>query len=168
MKKYQNILFCTDFSEDANIAFMHAINLARSHGARLHILHVPHSPFTYARHIVDEDIPEGQSTEGQAFYDESIAVQAEKRLRETYQDLLGGYLDVVFIVKCGAPDVEIARYERAHDIDLIVMGCEGKSEYDRLVHGSTVAKVAKLAHCQVMPIRHPGKQYTLPSKGQRP
>jgi len=71
MPEYTNILFCTDFSDDANIAFLHALKLAAKFGARLHILHVPHSPFVYAKHIVDEDIPEGKSSEGgQAFFDQ--------------------------------------------------------------------------------------------------
>ena len=28
MVKYKNILFCTDLSEDANIAFFHALDMA--------------------------------------------------------------------------------------------------------------------------------------------
>ena len=54
MIEYKNILFCTDFSEDAQIAFMHAFDLARKHKAKLHILHVAHSAYRYSRHIVDE------------------------------------------------------------------------------------------------------------------
>ena len=33
MPEYTNIMFCTDFSEDANIAFLHALNLAAKFGA---------------------------------------------------------------------------------------------------------------------------------------
>ena len=48
------------------------------------------------------------------------------------------------------------------DIDVIVMGALGKSEQDRMVHGSTVANVSKFAHCHVIAIRNPAKQFTLP------
>ncbi|MEJ2724360.1 MAG: universal stress protein [Deltaproteobacteria bacterium] len=113
MIEYKNVLFCTDFSEDANIAFLHALDLARKHGAKLHILHVPHSSYAYCRHIVDEHIPEG-SPGGEAFYNEEIEKAAEKALRETYD------------------------------------------------HGSTVANVSKYAHCHVIAIRNPAKQFTLP------
>ena len=41
MIEYKNILFCADFSEDANIAFLHAIDLAKKYNAKLHILHMP-------------------------------------------------------------------------------------------------------------------------------
>jgi nucleotide-binding universal stress UspA family protein len=164
MIEYKNILFCTDFSEDANIAFLHALNLARKYGARLHILHVPHSPFTYARNIVDEHIPEGKAQEGQALFDEEVARQAEANLKEAYMPKLGDMKECVFVIKCGAPDVEIIRYAKRNAIDLIVMGSLGKSEVDRLEHGSTVASVSRYAHCHVMAIRNPAKQFTLPGK----
>jgi len=162
--EYKNILFCTDFSDDANIAFVHALNLAKKYGARLHILHVPHSPFTYDRDIVDEHVTPEKSKEGQAFYDEDIIRQADKNLRAAYEHKLGDFKDHVFVIKGGAPDVEIIRYARNNDIDLIVMGALGKSDTERMVHGSTLANVSKYAHCHVMAIRNPAKQFTLPGK----
>jgi universal stress protein A len=164
MVEYRNILFCTDFSEDANIAFMHALHLAQKYHAKLHILHVPHSPFTYSRHIVDENVPEEKSQNGQAFFDEDVAKKAEENLRAAYEKRLGDFKDYVLVVKCGAPDVEIIRYARHNEIDLIVMGALGKSDLDRMVHGSTVGNVSKFAHCHVMAIRNPAKQFTLPGK----
>jgi universal stress protein A len=164
MVEYKNILFCTDFSEDANIAFLHALNLAKKYKAKLHILHVPHSPFTYARHVVDEDVPEEKSRNGQAFFDEKVAEKAEDNLRKAYEKRLGDFENFVFVVKCGAPDIEIVRYAKHQEVDLIVMGALGKSELDRLEHGSTVANVSKYAHCHVMAIRNPAKQFTLPGK----
>ncbi len=164
MVEYKNILFCTDFSEDANIAFMHALNLAKKYAARLHILHVPHSPFTYSRHIVDEHVPEEKSKGGQAFFDQDIAAQAEKDLREFYSGRLGDFANCEFVIKCGAPDIEIIRYARRHAVDLIVMGALGKSEQHRMVHGSTVENVSKYAPCHVMAIKNPARQFTLPGK----
>ncbi len=165
MVEYKNILFCTDFSEDANIAFLHALNLARKYGANLHILHVPHSPFTYSRHIVDEHVPAEKSQDGQSFFDDDVAKQAEKELQEAYQPRLGDFKSYQFVIRCGAPEVEIIRYAKRHDIDLIVMGALGKSEKDRSKErGSTVANVSKYAHCHVMAIRNPAKQFTLPGK----
>lgn len=164
MVDYRNILFCTDFSEDANIAFVHALNLARKYGARLHILHIPHSPFTYSRHIVDEHVPPHKAQEGEAFFDKEIAGEAEKNLRAAYQQRLGDFTDFTFHVACGAPDTEIIRYAKKNEIDLIVMGALGKSDRDRENRGSTVASVSRYAHCHVMAIRNPAKQFTLPGK----
>lgn len=163
MIEYKNILFCTDFSEDANIAFLHALNLARKHGAKLHVLHIPHSPFTYSRHIVDENIPEGKGKNGQAFFDEEIVEEAKKALRREYEHRMLDFEPYEFVVACGAPDIEIVRYARKHGIDLIVMGALGKAVADKPERGSTVARVSKYAHCQVMAIKNPSDRYTLSS-----
>jgi nucleotide-binding universal stress UspA family protein len=161
MVEYRNILFCTDFSEDADIAFLHAIDLARKYDARLHILHVPHSGYAYNRHIVDEHVPAGAPA-GEAFFNEDLAKRAEEALKAVYSKKLGDYPKVVFVVRCGTPDVEIVRYAKKNDIDLIVMGALGKHEQERLERGSTVANVSKYAHCHVVAIRNPAKRFTLP------
>jgi nucleotide-binding universal stress UspA family protein len=161
MIDYKNILFCTDFSEDAGIAFLHALDLAKKHQAKLHILHVPHSSYAYCRHIVDEHIPDG-SPGGEAFFDEKVEKAAETALKEEYEKRLDDVKDVVYVIRSGSPDVEIIRYAKKNEIDVIVMGALGKSELDRLEHGSTVANVSKYAHCHVIAIRNPAKQFTLP------
>jgi len=161
MIEYENILFCTDFSEDANIAFLHALDLAKKYNAKLHIIHVPHSSYAYCRHIVDEHVPKG-SPGGEAFYNEEIEKAAEAALKEEYEKRLGDFEDYLYVIKSGSPDIEIIRYAKKNDIDVIVMGTLGKSELDRLEHGSTVANVSKYAHCHVIAIRNPAKQYTLP------
>ena len=118
MIEYKNILFCTDFSEDANIAFLHALDLAKRYGARLHILHIPHSSYAYLRHVVDEHVPE-DAPGGEAFFDEEIAEKAEKALKSGYEKRLGDFKDYEMIIRCGSPDVEIIRYARKNDIDVI-------------------------------------------------
>lgn len=161
MIEYKNILFCTDFSEDANIAFLHAFDLAKKHGAMLHIFHVPHSSYSYMRHVVDEHVPP-DSPGGEAFYSEKVEKAALEALRKEYEKKLGDFKNVVYVVKDGAPDMEIIRYAKKADVDVIVMGALGKAEQDRMVHGSTVANVSKYAHCHVIAIRNPAKQFTLP------
>ena len=161
MVEYKNILFCTDFSEDAEIAFLHALDLARKYGAKLHILHVPHSGYAYSKHIVDEHVPSGAPA-GEAFFSEDIAKEAEKALREAYGKRLADFSNIALVVRCGTPDVEIVRYAKKNDIDVIVMGALGKAEQDRMVHGSTVANVSRHAHCHVIAIRDPAQRFTLP------
>lgn len=161
MVEYKNILFCTDLSEDANIAFLHALELAKKYDASLHILHVPHSSYTYMRHVVDEHISQ-EAKEGEAFYSDEVEKKAREVLKETYEKKLNDIKNYLFVVKSGAPDVEIIRYAKKNAIDVIVMGALGKSERDRVEHGSTVTNVSKYAHCHVIAIRNPAKQFTLP------
>jgi len=161
MIDYKNILFCTDFSEDAAIAFNHALDMAKRYDAQLFILHVPHSLHTYTRHVVNEHVPEDAPSK-EAFFDEDLAARAEKRLRETYEGKLSGFKNYEYVIKVGAPDIEIVRFAKKNEIDVIVMGALGKSEIHRLEHGSTVANVSKYAHCHVIAIRNPARRFTLP------
>lgn len=159
MVEYKNILFGTDFSDDAGVAFLHALDMAKRYGAKLHILHVLHSSYKYYRHIVDEM---SDSPEGEDFADEEILKKAEEALRTTYGGKIDDLPDVKFVVLPGVPFVEIVKYARKNNIDLIVLGAKGKSDLDSVQFGSTVANVAQRAHCHVTAIRNPESQYTLP------
>ncbi len=154
MLEYKKILFCTDFSEDATNAFHHALDLAKKYDAQLHILHIPHSPYTYLRHVVDEYAPEGAPS-GEAFFDEEIVKKAEGSLKEEYEKRLGDFQDYSFAVKCGMPYVEIVRYAKNNNIDVVVMGAAGKYELDRVQYGSTAANVSRYSHCNVVVVRKP-------------
>jgi len=151
MKECKNILCCTDFSEDANKGFLHALDLAKKHNARLHILHIPHSFYTYCKHIVDEHVPEGAPS-GEAFFSEEIAKKAESSLREEYEKRLGDFKNYSFVVEHGAPYVEIVRYAKKNEIDEIVMGARGKHELDRVERGSTVDNVSKYSPFHVIAV----------------
>jgi nucleotide-binding universal stress UspA family protein len=161
MIEYKNILFCTDFSEDAGIAFIHALDLSRKHRARLHILHIPHSSYTYLRHVVDEHVP-ADAPGGESFFGKKVEEAALEALKREYGGKLKGFDDFLFIVRSGSPDVEIVRYAKKNAVDVIVMGALGKAEQDRLIHGSTVTNVSRFAHCHVIAIRNPAKKFTLP------
>ncbi len=163
MIKYRNILFCTDFSEDANIAFLHALDMAKRYNSKLHILHIPHSSYSYCKHIVDEHVPD-ESSAGEAFFNEEIKKKAKEALKNEYDKRLGDFNNYIYVVRSGSPDVEIIRYARKNNIDVIVMGALGKSELDRIEHGSTVGNVSKYAHCHVIAIRNPAKRFTLPGE----
>ena len=143
------------------ILSLDALDLAKKHNAKLHILHIPHSSYKYMRHVVDEHVS-GKPEGGEAFYDDKIEEKAKEALEEEYGKRLQDFKDYKFVVKNGAPDIEIIRYAKKNDIDVIVMGALGKSELDRIEHGSTVANVSKYAHCHVIAIKNPAKAFTLP------
>ena len=159
MIEYSNILYCSDFSEEAEMAFHHAVDFCQRYGAQLHLLHVLHSGYKYMRHIVDEYVNEDKEEQ---VADDELVAEAENDLKSRYGERLENCNQVAFVVRVGVPFVEIVRYAREHKVDFIVMGASGSSELDKQTFGSTVENVARRAHCHVMAIRNPEIAFKLP------
>ncbi len=157
MSNYENILFCTDYSEDAEIALVHALDLAQRHGARLHVLHVLQSNLRYSPTETSETAPPGEVT----FASPEVVAKAAEQLKARYQDRLRGLENVAWVVRPGTAYVEILRYVREHPMDLIVMGTAGASAHEQTHYGSTLEQVAKRAPCHIMAIKNPERAYTL-------
>jgi len=157
MNGYQNILYCTDFSEDAEIALVHAVDLAERYGAKLHILHVLRSDMRYNPTDTSETAPPGEVI----YASPEVIAQATVQLKARYQGRLGKAESVAWLVKPGTAFVEILRYAREHPVDLIVMGSAGASAREQTHYGSTVEQVSRRAPCHVMAIKNPERTYTL-------
>ena len=158
MIHYENILYCTDFSEEANMAFYHALDLAKKYEAKLYIFHVLHSPFQLRRDQVDEYVSHDQIQP----VSEEILVKAQEDLERTYGSKIEGFDHYECFVRAGVPFVEIIRFAKEKKVDMIVMGAMGRSEIDRQTFGSTVENVARRAHCHVVAIRNPEDSFRLP------
>lgn len=154
---YEKILYCTDFSEDADYAFFTALDMAEKYQAQLFILHVLHSPYKYIRNVIDDQMENGK----EAFISQEIIEKGIKDLKERYEPKMGGFTNYEFHLTGGVPFVEIIRFARAQNADFIVLGAAGSSELDRTTFGSTAENVARRAHCTVMAIRYPGKTFQL-------
>ena len=159
MIEYKNILYCSDFSEEAEMAFHHAVDFCQRYDAKLHLLHVLHSAYKYMRHVVDEYV---EPDKEEQVADDELIKQAEQDLKSKYGSRLEKCAQAVFAVRVGVPFVEIVRYAREHKVDLIVMGASGSSELNKQTFGSTVENVARRAHCHVMAIRNPELAFKLP------
>ena len=155
--QYRNILYCTDYSEDAEIALVHAADLARRHGATLHVLHVLKSRHRYLPTEVYQDQEEGQVTMATP----ELLEAARAKLRGHYAPRLTELGQVRYQVVAGTAFVEILRYAREEAVDLIVLGAAGESQAGPTHYGSTVEQVARRSHCAVMAVKNPEKTYTL-------
>lgn len=148
--EYQKILFCTDFSLDADYAFHTGLDMAVRHQARLYLLHV----LPASDNLTDalDDRPEGEK---ESPADRETIDQAKQKLIDRYRHRLGGHSNYEFQVLSGVPIVEIVRLARSREVDLIVLGAAGSSQANKLHFGSTAENVARRAHCTVMCIRNP-------------
>jgi nucleotide-binding universal stress UspA family protein len=167
MTECQNILFCTDFSEDATAAFVHALELARKSDAKLHILHIPHSPYFYCKHIVDEHVPDGKPG-GESFFNEEVEKKARDALAQAYGKQLRDYPNHVYVVKSGSPSIEICRYAKKNQVKKIIMGSFGKWERDRKMYGGTREKVTRFSPCDVVAIHSGADRGPLPPPREAP
>ena len=155
--KYKKILYCTDFSEDADYAFLTALDMAEKYQAHLIVFHVLHSSHKYTRQVVDEQ-PDGG---GEAFLSPELLDKGLQKLKEKYGAKMGSFQNYEYQVVAGVPFVEIVRFARTHNADFIVLGASGSSDLDKTTFGSTAENVARRAHCTVMAIRFPGKIFNL-------
>ena len=148
--EYRKILFCSDFSLDADSAFHAALDLAERYGGLLYLLHV----LPAADNLADalEGHPEAPKDNPD---DRETIEQTKQKLIDRYLHRLGGYSHYDFLVLKGVPIVEIVRFARSQEVDLIVLGAAGSSKSNKLHFGSTAENVARRAPCTVMCIRNP-------------
>ena len=139
---YKRILFCTDFSDNADHAFAYAIDAAvRRPGCTFYLLHVipePDAQF-WRTYIYEVD---GVDEKAKRDVDEKIAASYRPRVPAT--------VDLQVEVRIGRDYVEILDFAERHDVDLIVIGRRGRSAITGILFGNVTEKVARKAKCPVL------------------
>ena len=150
----QRILLPTDFSDYSTAATKYACELAARFNSELHILH------TLEQHLSATpafgfglDIP--------TFVSES-KVAAEKRLAGLIDSGWSVGRTVIRTVTEGSPRVEIVRYAREANIDLIVLSTHGRTGLSHVMLGSVAESVVRTAPCPVLTVRPEGHQFVMP------
>ena len=141
MLQVRSILFPTDGSTCAEFAHAHAAFLAQQFDAELHVLHVVEAQsytlkdLAELTEIREEDILEQLHVplpaNAEAPSDDRI-----HRAKRTHDSAAGGVLE----------------YAAEQDIDLIVMGTQGRRGMDRLLMGSVAEEVVRLSECPVLTV----------------
>jgi nucleotide-binding universal stress UspA family protein len=145
-KLFSNIVIGIDFSKPAEYAFLWATKLAKQVGAKLHIFHAC-------------DITAGNFGEiqGQNEIEQKIAV-ARDRIEKQYIAKMKGYDNYDIEIWEGIPYVEILKFCREKQGDLIVMAHHTREiDPEKAELGSTVEQVVLRAACPVASVNHPDK-----------
>ncbi|MCE5243845.1 MAG: universal stress protein [Syntrophobacteraceae bacterium] len=149
---FKNIAFSTDFSENADEAFVTAKELAAHYRATLHIVHVmvnySLSPPIHATYMPIEYDPN---------FVEQVTEAAKKTIQEHYVSKLESSQRYVIHLLSGYASTEILRITKEMDVDLIVMGSHGLTGLAHVLFGSTADRVVRKAHCSVLTIRSSAK-----------
>ena len=149
--KIKTILVPTDFSENAQLAFEHAFELAQQTGAKLVLLHVQSGG------AVRTAVREGLLRPGDL--DPKIKQNMEKLVKLRFSEVLAGHDVTTVKLKAeplrGDPDSVIAAYAQSIGADMIFMGSRGNSPADKikkLLLGSVTAAVLRKSKVPVVVI----------------
>jgi nucleotide-binding universal stress UspA family protein len=149
---FKKIGFCTDFSENADEAFIVATNLAVLFGASIEIIHVTTNlalfPPVHATYMTVEYDPN---------FIEEITQAAMKSIQEKYVKKLPEGLTYNVNLRSGYAATEILRIVEEKEIDLLVMGSHGLTGIAHVLFGSTADRVVRKAACSVLTVRFNSK-----------
>lgn len=154
MINLKKILLPTDFSDYAAEAMKYACEFADRFQAQLYLLHV--------LEIHADPTPQfGMGLALPSHVEESTKA-ADQHLATLIDPSWTTNHSVVRTTVHGTPFVEIVRYARQQDIDLIVMGTHGRSGLAHVLTGSVAERVVRKAPCPVLTVRPEGHQFVMP------
>jgi nucleotide-binding universal stress UspA family protein len=152
----KRILVPTDFGETCKIAVQYGRALAEAFGASLYLLNVLQEPV----------VPGGTPVGGYFSLSPDYRLKMEKGATEEMEKLLTSddrsKLQAQVFTKWGSPFVEIIRFAKTENIDLIVMGSHGMGPVAHMLMGSVAEKVVRKAPCPVLTVRHPEHEFVMP------
>jgi nucleotide-binding universal stress UspA family protein len=139
---FGRILFCTDFSENADNAFPFALEMALRYGdSELHLLHV---------------VPEAEAQFWKSYIyevedvDEKAKHAIDEHIDRVYRSTVPRNQQFVIEFRVGNAPQEILTYSKEHGIELIVMGRQGQSGFGTAWFGKVTEKISRQAECAVM------------------
>lgn len=139
---YRRILVPVDHTGGDRYAIAHAASLARSHGAKLHLVHVEED---VTSQIYGELSSTAEIQAGQEYLDGLVqALTAQGVEVETS------------VFHSQDPKAEIVRLARRIQPDLVVMGSHGHKGFQDLFYGSTIDGVRHALGVPVLIVRGPG------------
>jgi nucleotide-binding universal stress UspA family protein len=137
---FKKIMACIDFSQSCKYALEFAVRMAKKHGSKLFLFHmfdVPSSP----------RYPQGEI---------ELEVYRLKKELETFCEKIPDTIEHECEVWEGTlPYLEIIKYARDRDADLIAMGSHTKDKGEKWYVGSAVEQVSSRAICPVAVVTDP-------------
>ncbi|MBN1697273.1 MAG: universal stress protein [Spirochaetales bacterium] len=139
---FKHIMFCTDFSENADRAFDVVLHLLQGNpGSSLVLFHIipqPEAQFwkSYLYEVEDVEDKSGHDI--------------DEKIEQTYIVRLPLKTGYTIVVEAGKVDEKILDYADKNDVDLIVIGRQGRSTSGTFLFGNITEKVARKSRCPVL------------------
>lgn len=138
MKLMQQVLVATDRSEMAKEALKRAISVAKKKDAQLFIIHVIESPFVESPYLKPID----QSEIKKEITDEIDQLNSESQVEYN-----------LFIEHGDVVDLIIHKAEKL-EVDLIILGCNGKADIESNYFGTTTLKLIQRTRLPVLVVKN--------------
>jgi len=149
--KLQSICVPVDFSETSAAALKYGKALADAFSAKLHLIHVLINWMPPGEFPVSPDFYKELESGARKQLDGLLSVEETKR----YQACLE-------LINGNSEFLEIIRYAREKNIDLLVLGTHGRGPIAHMLLGSVAEKVIRKAPCPVLTVRHPEHEFVMP------
>jgi nucleotide-binding universal stress UspA family protein len=129
--------------------------MAGAFGASLHLAHVMEDllAHAWAAEVYVASMPQLR---------EEIEKESRQRLAAMLTDDERRQFHVETALLAGNPFVEIVRYAKAREVDLIVMGTHGRGPIAHMLLGSVAEKVVRKSPCPVLTVRDAQHQFVMP------
>lgn len=137
---FKRILLAYDGSTFSEAALKQAGELARMHGAELHLIGIA---------SLSNGVAIAQSVGFVDVWGEEYA-GLQALLEQAVADLRRLGLTVVSVLRSGEPAIEIAGYSREIDASLVVLGHTGKGVLARWLQGSVGARLLDRLPCSLL------------------
>ncbi|MHC1711750.1 MAG: universal stress protein [Solidesulfovibrio sp.] len=143
---FSNIVFATDFSKASESAFQFAVTVSKAVNGELHLFNcVDLNRFQSPIALTQDGI-------------EAKLAEARRRLHHEYATKLGDFKRYTSEVWEGTPYVEIVKFARERQADLIVLAHHARDvDPDERPFGSTLEQVIVRASCPVISVNRPDK-----------
>ncbi len=143
---FKKILFCTDFSENADAAFYYALNIAEGNPeSELVILHVvpePDAQFWKSYIYEVDDV------------DKKAKADIDEKIRRAYLSKIPEGISCTVRSAIGKADQQIFEVVKKEKADLLVMGRGSRAGIATLFFGKVTEHVARHAECPVLIVPH--------------
>jgi nucleotide-binding universal stress UspA family protein len=155
MLTLKTVLVPTDFSDASESALRYGKAMARAFGASLHVVHVMEDllAHAWAAEVYVASMPQLR---------DEIEKESRQRLGTLLTDAELKELRAETALLAGNPFLEIVRYAKAHNIDLIVMGTHGRGPIAHMLLGSVAEKVVRKSPCPVLTVREAQHEFVMP------
>lgn len=155
MIELKRILVPTDFSEYSQQAMTYACAFAEQFDADLHVLHVLQDLVAVVPEPGVVFPPPGD-------YMGELKASAERALVEIPDPAWAEGRTIVRGTRQGPPFLEIIRYAKENDIDMIVLGTHGRGGLAHVLLGSVAEKIVRKAPCPVLTVRPGEHEFVMP------